>query len=68
MKKTYAIKCIDRQKYFVAFHSYTPFFSKEKGKAKRFSSEQEAIDYGLQELFDNRAAFEVEETIWHKIS
>lgn len=44
--------------YFVAIHSFTPFFSTRE-KARRFSSLEMATAYARTELFTEDSAFEI---------
>lgn len=44
--------------FFVAIHSFTPFFA-GRDTARRFSSQEMATAYALTELFTDDSAFEI---------
>ena len=56
----FVIKSKERGLYFVAIHSYTPFYG-EKAKARKFRNFNEAHNYAMTELFTAPVAFEIEE-------
>ena len=63
MKKQYIIRSTQRDEpnaYFVAIHSFTPFYG-EKKKARAFSTSQEAHEYAISELFTSIKAVEIVE-------
>ena len=45
--------------FFVTWHGYTPFYSREAKKGKVFTSCSEAGSYALEELFDKESAFRI---------
>jgi hypothetical protein len=55
----YVIRSNERGLYFVAIHSFTPFYG-DKAKARRFSSHEMATAWARTELFTSDAAFTVE--------
>ena len=58
--KKFVIKSLSRNLYFVAIHSFTPFYG-EKSKAKQFDNVQQAESYANKELFTTSAAFTIED-------
>lgn len=58
--KKFVIKCNSRKLYFVAIHSFTPFFSTIE-KAKTFNTFIGAQNYALEELFNDMTGFTIEE-------
>lgn len=57
----YVIKSTEREEpncYFVAVHSFTPFFSKMED-AKQFGTVEDATAFARAELFTTDSAFEI---------
>lgn len=55
----YIIKSLERNLYFAAIHSYTPFYT-EMDKAKEFASHDAAWEYAMDNLFTCKEAFAIE--------
>lgn len=57
--KKYVIKSIHRDRYFVAIHSFSPYYG-TLPSAKHFNSYDEANEYAMNELFTDKSAFGIE--------
>jgi len=50
--------------YYVAVHGFSPYFS-TLDRAKRFTSNDEAYCFAMEELFTSDSAFEIVQTLEH---